>query len=202
MPSAVARPQRLIPRISKILQADCLWESSPLDREVIMNRRDFFKGMASLLLLVTMPAIAKEVSAIMKPLLKSKEAWRALLPADRYAILFEEGTEPAHSSALDQEKRSGTFICAACFLPLFSSKQKYDSGTGWPSFSQALPDAVATKKDFKLIWPRTEYHCARCGGHQGHIFDDGPPPTGLRFCNNGLALEFVPEGTPLPALRT
>lgn len=167
-----------------------------------MNRRDFFKSMGGLSLLVTMLAIAKEVSAIMKPLLKSKEAWRALLPADRYAVLFEEGTEPAHSSALDQEKRNGAFICAACFLPLFSSKHKYDSGTGWPSFFQALPDAVATKKDFKLIWPRTEYHCARCGGHQGHIFDDGPSPTGLRYCNNGLALEFVPEGTPLPALRT
>ena len=167
-----------------------------------MNRRDFFKGVAGLSLLATMSAIAREVSAIMKPLLKSKEAWRALLPADRYAILFEEGTEPARSSALDHEKRSGTFICAACFLPLFSSKQKYDSGTGWPSFTQSLPDAIATKKDFKMIWPRTEYHCARCGGHQGHVFDDGPPPTGLRYCNNGLALEFVPEGTPLPALRT
>ena len=138
----------------------------------------------------------------MKPLIKSKEAWRALLPADRYAVLFEEGTEPSYSSALDHEKRSGTFVCAACFLPLFSSKQKFDSGTGWPSFWQALPDAIATRKDFKLILPRTEYHCARCGGHQGHIFKDGPPPTGLRYCNNGLALEFVAEGAPLPALRT
>jgi peptide-methionine (R)-S-oxide reductase len=135
-------------------------------------------------------------------LVKSKAAWRALLPRDRYAILFEEGTEPAHSSPLDKEKRSGTFICAACALPLFSSKHKYDSGTGWPSFWQPLPDAVATKTDFKLIWPRTEYHCARCGGHQGHVFNDGPQPTGLRYCNNGLALEFVVEGAPLPALRT
>lgn len=117
-------------------------------------------------------------------------------------MLFEEGTEPPQSSALGHEKRSGTFVCAACFLPLFSSMQKFDSGTGWPSFWQALPDAIATKKDFRLILPRTEYHCAHCGGHQGHIFKDGPPPTGLRYCNNGLALEFVPEGAPLPGLRT
>lgn len=167
-----------------------------------MNRRNFLKNLTGLSLLAAMSGIAREVSAAMEPLLKSKKAWRALLPADRYAVLFEDDTEPAHSSALDREKRSGTFICAACFLPLFSSKHKYDSGTGWPSFFQPLPDAIATRKDFKLIWPRTEYHCARCGGHQGHVFDDGPQPTGLRYCNNGLALEFVPEGTPLPALRT
>jgi len=167
-----------------------------------MNRRNFFKHLAGLLFLIAILAIAKEVSAAMKPLIKSKQAWRALLPADRYAVLFEEATEPSRSSALDHEKRSGSFVCAACFLPLFDAKQKFDSGTGWPSFWQALPDAVATRTDFKLIWPRTEYHCARCGGHQGHLFKDGPKPTGLRYCNNGLALEFVPEGMPLPALRT
>ena len=167
-----------------------------------MNRRIFFRNLAGLTLFAIMPAILREVSAAVAVLKKSKDEWRALLPADRYAVLFEEGTEPARSSPLDKEKRSGTFICAACFLPLFSSEQKYDSGTGWPSFWQPLPDAVATKKDFKLMWPRTEYHCARCGGHQGHVFDDGPKPTGLRYCNNGLALEFVPDGTALPALRT
>lgn len=167
-----------------------------------MERREFLKSLTGLSLFAGMSMIAKGVYAAIEPLLKSKQAWRALLPANRYAILFEDGTEPAHSSALDREKRSGTFICAACFLPLFSSKQKYDSGTGWPSFWQSLPDAVATRRDFKLIWPRTEYHCARCGGHQGHIFDDGPKPTGLRYCNNGLALEFVPEGTQLPELRS
>lgn len=167
-----------------------------------MNRRTFIKSLAGMSLLMAIPAMTREAVASMKTLVKSKEAWRALLPADRYAILFEEGTERAHSSPLDQEKRSGIFICAACFLPLFSSAQKYDSRTGWPSFWQPLPEAVATKTDYKLIWPRTEYHCARCGGHQGHVFDDGPKPTGLRYCNNGLALEFIPEGTPLPELRT
>lgn len=137
----------------------------------------------------------------MQKLNKNKAEWRALLPRERYEILFEEATERAGSSELNGEKRDGTFICAACFLPLFSSAHKYESGTGWPSFWQPLPDAVATRTDFKLVWPRTEYHCARCGGHQGHVFNDGPKPTGLRYCNNGLALEFVAEGAPLPALR-
>ncbi|GAB1233004.1 hypothetical protein UT5_13000 [Ferrigenium sp. UT5] len=138
----------------------------------------------------------------MEKLHKSLAEWRALLPRERYEILFEEATEHAGSSPLNHEKRNGVFICAACNLPLFSSKQKYESGTGWPSFWQPLPDAVATQTDFKLIYPRTEYHCARCGGHQGHVFDDGPKPTGLRYCNNGLALQFVAEGEQLPALRT
>jgi peptide-methionine (R)-S-oxide reductase len=167
-----------------------------------MNRRNFLKNLSGLSLLVAIPATAGEASTIMKPLIKSKDAWRALLAADRYAVLFEEDTEAPRSSPLNHEKRSGTFICAACFLPLFSSKQKFDSGTGWPSFWQPLPDEIGTKKDYKLVWPRTEYHCARCGGHQGHVFEDGPGPTGLRYCNNGLALEFVPDGNPLPALRT
>lgn len=166
-----------------------------------MQRRIFLKQLTGIFLLLLMPALSRGAS-LMQKLTKSKAEWRALLPRDRYAILFEEGTERAGSSPLDAEKRTGTFVCAACFLPLFSSVHKFDSRTGWPSFWQPLPDVVATKTDYKLIWPRTEYHCARCGGHQGHIFDDGPPPTGLRYCNNGLALEFIPEGTPLPALRT
>ena len=98
-------------------------------------------------------------------------------------------------------KQPGTFVCAACFNPLFTTKAKFDSGTGWPSFFEAIPDRLGAKKDFKSIWPRTEYHCARCGGHQGHVFDDGPKPTGLRFCNNGVAVRFVPDGEPLPPLR-
>ncbi|GAB4118559.1 MAG: hypothetical protein Fur0026_07920 [Sideroxydans sp.] len=167
-----------------------------------MNRRTFIARLAALPLWLALPAFAKEVKSTMQKLVKSKAEWKALLPADRYAVLFEEDTERAGTSPLNKEKRNGTFICAACNLPLFSSAQKYESGTGWPSFWQPLPDAVATKTDFKLIYPRTEYHCARCGGHQGHVFDDGPRPTGLRYCNNGLALQFVPEGEKLPALRT
>jgi peptide-methionine (R)-S-oxide reductase len=117
-------------------------------------------------------------------------------------VLFEEATERAGSSALNAEKRPGTFVCAACHLPLFESSGKYDSGTGWPSFFRPIdPSRIATRKDFKLLMPRTEYHCARCGGHQGHVFTDGPAPTGQRYCNNGLALKFVPEGEPLPPLR-
>jgi len=130
------------------------------------------------------------------------EDWKRLLPRERYDILFREKTEPAWSSPLNDEKRAGTYICAACYQPLFASAGKFDSGTGWPSFTQPIAgDAVGTKKDFRLIWPRTEYHCSNCGGHQGHVFDDGPEPTGQRWCNNGLALEFVAEGEDLPELR-
>ena len=136
------------------------------------------------------------------PLKKSSAEWRALLPAPAYAVLFDDATERAGSSPLNAEKRDGTFVCAACFLPLFDSKAKYESGTGWPSFYEALPGALGTRTDYKLILPRTEYHCARCGGHQGHVFDDGPPPTGLRYCNNGVAVQFVPAGEALPELRT
>ena len=117
-------------------------------------------------------------------------------------MLFEEDTERPFTSPLNDEKRDGTFVCAACFLPLFESSAKYDSGTGWPSFFRPIEGHMATKRDFKLILPRTEYHCARCGGHQGHVFDDGPPPTGQRWCNNGLALQFVPAGRAAAPLRS
>jgi peptide-methionine (R)-S-oxide reductase len=133
---------------------------------------------------------------------KPKAEWRKLLPPEAFAVLFEERTERAFSSPLDREKRRGTFICAACYLPLFNSSAKFDSGTGWPSFYEPIAGRVGTKRDFWLVVPRTEYHCARCGGHQGHVFDDGPKPTGQRWCNNGLALQFVPDGEAPPALRT
>ena len=119
--------------------------------------------------------------------------WRALLTPDQYAVLRQQGTERAFSSPLDHEKRSGTFSCAGCANPLFSSKTKFDSGTGWPSFWQPLPNAVATRIDSTLGMRRTEVHCRRCGGHLGHVFDDGPKPTGLRYCMNGAALKFMPE---------
>ncbi len=131
----------------------------------------------------------------------SKAEWRKLLAPAAYGVLFEENTERPGSSALNAEKRAGTFVCAACHQPLFDAAAKFESGTGWPSFFQPLPNALGTRRDFGLIWPRTEYHCARCGGHQGHVFNDGPRPTGQRYCNNGVALEFVATGEPLPALR-
>lgn len=132
---------------------------------------------------------------------KSPSEWRELLSPDAFAILFKEATEPPGTSPLNREHRAGTFICAACHLPLFKSSAKYESGTGWPSFFQPIAGSVETKTDYKMILPRTEYHCRRCGGHLGHVFKDGPPPTGRRYCNNGVALTFVPEGEALPALR-
>ncbi len=131
----------------------------------------------------------------------SNPHWKKIVVPEAFAVLFEEATERPFSSALNDEKRKGTFVCAACHLPLFTSSAKFESGTGWPSFWEPVAGNVATKRDWKLVLPRTEYHCARCGGHQGHVFNDGPQPTGQRFCNNGVALRFVPEGEPLPAER-
>ena len=120
--------------------------------------------------------------------------WARRLSPEQYKVLRKEGTEPAFTSPLNDEHRRGTFRCAGCGQPLFASDAKFDSGTGWPSFIQPLPGAVEYKRDFNLILPRTEYHCSRCGGHQGHVFDDGPAPTGKRFCNNGVALNFEAAG--------
>jgi len=124
----------------------------------------------------------------------SKEEWRKRLDSNQFYVLREQGTEPPGSSPLNNEKRSGIFTCAGCGLALFSSAMKYESGTGWPSFFTTIPDAFETSTDLKLVLPRTEYHCTRCAGHHGHVFDDGPPPTGKRWCSNGVALKFIPKG--------
>ena len=123
---------------------------------------------------------------------RTPEEWRKLLTAEQYAVLREEDTERPFTSPLNKEKRKGTFACAGCDLPLFSSDTKYESGTGWPSFYAPLENAVGTSIDRSWFMTRTEVHCRRCGGHLGHVFDDGPKPTGLRYCINGVALKFVP----------
>jgi peptide-methionine (R)-S-oxide reductase len=124
---------------------------------------------------------------------KSDKEWRAELTPDQYYVLRDHGTERAGSSPLDKEYGKGTFICAGCRLPLFSSETKFDSRTGWPSFWRPLDDAVGTSTDRGFFMVRTEVHCRRCGGHLGHVFDDGPQPTGLRYCMNGAALKFERE---------
>lgn len=121
------------------------------------------------------------------------EEWRKRLDKMQYYVLREEGTERAGTSPLNHEYRPGVFACAGCDLPLFTSEMKYDSGTGWPSYFTTIPGVFATKRDYHLFVPRTEYHCVRCGGHHGHVFDDGPRPTGKRWCNNGVALKFIPR---------
>ncbi|HYC46740.1 MAG TPA: peptide-methionine (R)-S-oxide reductase MsrB [Burkholderiales bacterium] len=135
---------------------------------------------------ITPPAPTEKVNL-------SKDEWRKRLDPAAYKVLREEGTEPAGTSPLNNEKRAGVYACRGCDLPLFTSGMKFDSGTGWPSFFTTIPAVFETKTDFHLIYPRTEYHCARCGGHHGHVFKDGPKPTGLRYCNNGLALKFIPK---------
>lgn len=164
-----------------------------------MDRRKFIKlatGGAGMLAVphLLMPLRAMAAERIAK-ISRSDAEWKKLLTPSQYEILRREGTEAPFTSPLNHEKRSGIFACVACDLPLFPSKFKYDSGTGWPSFFDVLPGQVETKTDRKLVLPRTEYHCARCGGHHGHVFEDGPKPTGLRYCNNGVALKFIADET-------
>jgi peptide-methionine (R)-S-oxide reductase len=135
---------------------------------------------------------AAEIADSTFPVQKTDDEWRARLTSAQYTVLRRHSTERPFSSPLDHEKRKGTFVCAGCGQPLFSSETKFDSGTGWPSFWQPLPGAIGTSTDRTLFMVRTEVHCARCGGHLGHVFPDGPKPTGLRYCMNGIAMEFRP----------
>ncbi len=149
-----------------------------------MYRRNFLTAFAALM-------VARPLSAESFEITLTDDEWRARLTDAQFAVLREEDTERARSSPLDKEGRTGTFACAGCDLPLFASSAKFDSGTGWPSFYQPLPGAVGTKSDVGLLGTRIEVHCRRCGGHLGHVFDDGPQPTGLRYCMNGVAMKFV-----------
>ena len=156
-----------------------------------MNRRHFLTltGFGALAAAAGFPVFAAET---ITPLTLSDAEWKKRLPPASYTVLRHEGTEYPNTSPLLNEHRKGVFACLGCDLPLFNSNTKFDSGTGWPSFFDVMKDHIRTKSDFQLISERTEYHCARCGGHQGHVFNDGPRPTGLRYCNNGVALKFIP----------
>lgn len=183
-----------------------------------MERRGFIQGIAALATFGTLTAREAGAQSIDKkavedmqknwkslladgtpsvtatpPLKLGKDEWRKRLSPAAYDVLREEGTERAGSSPLNAEKRAGVFVCAGCALPVFTSAMKYESGTGWPSFFTAIPGAFEKKTDYKLLLPRTEYHCTKCGGHHGHLFEDGPQPTRERWCNNGVSLRFIPK---------
>jgi peptide-methionine (R)-S-oxide reductase len=160
-----------------------------------MTRRHLFSLLAAVGLANKVDAASSQATLRpdIVPLRLSDAHWHERLSPQQYAVLRQEGTERPGSSPLNAEKRKGIFACAGCDLPLFQSQHKYESGTGWPSFHTPIDGALGTKTDFKLVLPRTEYHCARCEGHQGHVFDDGPQPSGKRYCNNGVALKFLPE---------
>lgn len=162
-----------------------------------MDRRTFIKlatGGAGLLAVPQLFLMGQAMAAErIAKISKTDAEWKKLLTPAQFDVLRREGTEAPFTSPLDKEKRSGMYVCVACDLPLFPSKFKFDSGTGWPSFYDVLPGHVEATTDYKLVLPRTEYRCARCGGHHGHVFNDGPKPTGLRYCNNGVALKFIAD---------
>lgn len=161
-----------------------------------MNRREFLSGAAIGIFALALPyqllASNERKGYMGEKIVKSNDTWEGLLTSQQFDVLRKEGTEPPFSSHLNKEYGEGQYVCSACALPLFESSAKFDSGTGWPSFYQPIAGNTESKRDFKMILPRTEYHCGRCGGHQGHVFNDGPKPTGQRWCNNGVALKFIP----------
>lgn len=177
-----------------------------------MKRRDFLQGLfaatgaaalpAQVLAQGAKPVLSEQIKIALQqanqPMTKIEKLtladaeWKKRLTPAQFSVLRDEGTERAFTSPLNDEKRKGIFHCAGCDLPVYTSEMKFDSGTGWPSFFTTLPGVFETKTDFKLIYPRKEYHCAKCGGHHGHVFNDGPQPTGQRWCNNGVALVFKP----------
>ena len=161
----------------------------------MINRRRFLSVVAGAAVMLggLRLSVAQAIAKIIEPITKTDAEWKALLSPEAYDVLRQEGTEHPFTSPLNHEKRKGIFQCAGCELDLFSSECKFDSGTGWPSFYDFIKGHIKFKTDEKLIIKRTEYHCARCGGHHGHVFNDGPKPTGLRYCNNGVALKFIPE---------
>ncbi len=156
-----------------------------------MNRRNLMRTATLSTLLLGLGGFKLRAEETFE-ITKTPEEWKAMLTPEQYAVLREEDTERAFTSALLEEKRKGTFNCAACDLALYASETMYESGTGWPSFFDVLPNAVGKKEDNTIFTSRTEVHCRRCGGHLGHVFDDGPKPTGLRYCMNGVAMKFVP----------
>ncbi len=195
--AAKTRAAKLAPRTGfdreRLMQAQ-----RTVEGRTQMGRRDWFLAGSGLLAALGLGRLAgaaapSEAAGAQQFAVKhSDEEWRSLLTAQQYEVLRKEGTERAFSSALNHEKRRGTFSCAGCALALFSSDTKFDSGTGWPSFWKPLDNAVGTTHDDSFGMVRTAVHCRRCGGHLGHVFEDGPPPTGLRYCMNGVALRFAP----------